>query len=105
MKLVQEPVDWFSSVNPPKHKFTNNYTSCSILLHYVHGLTDPQIAVDVDCACVAGIVYWQFLLKYTVYCISAKMMSETYFCPASRNRQQAETVNPDTAKNDILLIL
>ena len=35
----------------------NNYTSCAILLHYTHGFTDPQTTVDVDCACVAEIVY------------------------------------------------
>ena len=57
MKLLQELVDRFSSVNPPEHKFTNNYTSCSMLLHYVYGFTDPQTTLDVDCACAAEMVY------------------------------------------------
>ena len=29
-----------------------------MLLHYVHRFTDPQTTVDVECACVAEIVYW-----------------------------------------------
>ena len=47
MKLLQELVDQFSSTNPPKHKFTNNFTSCSMLdlLHYVDGFTGPQTTV------------------------------------------------------------
>jgi len=56
MKLLQELVDQLHSVNPPKHKFTNNYTSCSMLLRYVHDFTDPQITVDVDRACVMEVV-------------------------------------------------
>jgi len=47
MKLLQEIVDQFSSVKPPKRKFTNSYTSCSMLLHYGYGFTDPQTIVDV----------------------------------------------------------
>ena len=57
MKMPQELVDRVSSVNPSKRKFTNNYTSCSMLLHYVRGFTDPQTAVDVHCACVADMIY------------------------------------------------
>ena len=60
MKLLQELVDWFSSVNPQKDKFTNNYTSLSMLLHYVHSFTDPQTTVNVwitDCACDTETVY------------------------------------------------
>jgi len=60
MKLLQELVDRFSSVNHPKLKFTNNYSSCSILLHYIHGFRDSRTTVDVwitDCTCVAQIVY------------------------------------------------
>ena len=53
MKLLQELENRLSSLNPRKRQFTNNYTPCSMLLHYVHGFTDPQITVDVDCACVA----------------------------------------------------
>ena len=49
MKLLQQLVDRFSSVNPSKCKFTNNYTSCSMLLHCVHSVSDPQITADVDC--------------------------------------------------------
>ena len=57
MRLLQELVDRFSSVNPPKreiYKQLVNYTSCSVLLH---GFTDPQTTADVDCAYVAEIVY------------------------------------------------
>ena len=57
MKLLQELVDRFKAVNPPKRSFANNYTSCSMLLHCVHSFTDPQTRVDMDCACVAEIVY------------------------------------------------
>ena len=53
MKLLQELVDRLRSVNPPKHKFINNYTSCSVLLYYVHSFTDLQTSVDVDCTCIA----------------------------------------------------
>ena len=43
MKLSQELVDRLCSVKPPKRQFTNNYTSCSMLLHYVYVFTDLQI--------------------------------------------------------------
>ena len=56
MKLLQELGDRFSSANPPKPKFTDNYTSCFVLLHYIHGFTDPETTVDADCACVPEIV-------------------------------------------------
>jgi len=53
MKLLRELVARLSSANPAKHKVTNNYTFCSMLLHYGHCFTDPQNRVDLDCACVA----------------------------------------------------
>ena len=57
MKLLQELVDRLSSVNSPKYKFINNYTSFTILLRYVHGFTDLQTTADVDSACIVEIVY------------------------------------------------
>ena len=48
MKLLQKLVDRLRSVNLPKRKCTNNYTSCSVQL---------QTTVDVDCACVAEMAF------------------------------------------------
>jgi len=63
MKLLQEFLDRFSSVNGNKiYKQLVNYTSCSMVLY---GFNDPQTTVDVDCACVAEIVY--LVVIYYIY--------------------------------------
>jgi len=54
IKLLPEIVDRFSFVNPQNV----NLQTISELHFQLHGFTDPQTAVDVDCACVAEIVYW-----------------------------------------------
>ena len=74
MKLLQELVDRYSSVNPPKtsiYKQLANYTSCSMILH---GFTDQQTAVVVDCTCVMETVY------YCIFSLYYEMSDMMQYC-------------------------